>query len=44
MPKSVRTITEAVSYLKQVLNPTPKASAPLNNLESLFNEIEAKGR
>jgi len=44
MPKSVRTISEAVSYLKQVLNPTPKASAPLNNLESLFNEIEARGR
>jgi oligoribonuclease NrnB/cAMP/cGMP phosphodiesterase (DHH superfamily) len=44
MPKSVRTISEAVSYLKQVLNPTPKADAPLNNLESLFAEIEAKGR
>lgn len=44
MPKSVRTISEAVSYLKQVLNPTPKAEAPLNNLESLFAEIEAKRR
>jgi oligoribonuclease NrnB/cAMP/cGMP phosphodiesterase (DHH superfamily) len=44
MPKSVRTISEAVSYLKQVLNPIPKADAPLNNLESLFSEIEAKGR
>jgi hypothetical protein len=44
MPKSVRTISEAVSYLKQVLNPTPKADAPLNNLENLFAEIEAKRR
>jgi len=44
MPKSVRTIAEAVSYLKQVLNPISKADAPLNNLESLFAEIEAKGR
>jgi oligoribonuclease NrnB/cAMP/cGMP phosphodiesterase (DHH superfamily) len=44
MPKSVRTVSEAVSYLKQVLNPAPKADAPLNNLESLFAGIEAKGR
>jgi nanoRNase/pAp phosphatase (c-di-AMP/oligoRNAs hydrolase) len=44
MPKSVRTVSEAVSYLKQVLNPAPKADVPLNNLESLFAEIEAKGR
>ena len=44
MPKSVRSISEAVSYLKQVLNPTPKADAPLNTLESLFAEIEAKSR
>lgn len=44
MPKSVRTISEAVNYLKQVLNPTPKAAAPFNNLESLFNEVESKGR
>ena len=44
MPKSVRTIAEAVNYLKQALNPVPKKDAPLNNLESLFAEIEAKGR
>lgn len=44
MPKSVRTISEAVSYLKQVLNPSPKTDAPLNNLENLFAGIEAKGR
>lgn len=44
MPKSVRTVSEAVSYLKQVLNPAPKADAPLNNLESLFAGLGAKGR
>ncbi len=44
MPKSVRTIEEAVGYLKQVLNPVPKKDAPLNNLESLFAEIEVKSR
>jgi hypothetical protein len=42
MPRSVRTIDEAVSYLKQALHPAPKNDAPLNNLESLFAGIEAK--
>jgi oligoribonuclease NrnB/cAMP/cGMP phosphodiesterase (DHH superfamily) len=37
LPKSVRTIPDAVAYLRQVLN--PKKEAPLNSLESLFNEI-----
>ena len=34
MPKSVRTVPEAVEYLKQALN--PKAGAPLNAMENLF--------
>jgi oligoribonuclease NrnB/cAMP/cGMP phosphodiesterase (DHH superfamily) len=38
MPKSVRTIPDAVNYLRQVLN--PKREAPLNSLESLFNSID----
>jgi nanoRNase/pAp phosphatase (c-di-AMP/oligoRNAs hydrolase) len=38
MPKSVRTISDAVIYLRQVLN--PKKEAPLNSLESLFAEIQ----
>jgi len=42
MPKSVRTIPEAVNYLRQVLNPAPKKD--LNNLESLFAAIELKQR
>ena len=38
LPKSVRTIPDAVNYLRQVLN--PKKEAPLNSLESLFNSID----
>ena len=38
MPKSVRTIPDAVAYLRQTLN--PKKEAPLNSLESLFNSID----
>ena len=44
MPKNVRNITEALVYLKQVLNPSPRKDAPLNNLESLFAQIENKQR
>ena len=44
MPKSVRTISEALDYLRQALNPPPKKDMPLNNLESLFAAIESKGR
>jgi hypothetical protein len=39
LPKSVRTIPDAVSYLRQVLS--PKKEAPLNSLENLFAEIDA---
>ena len=42
LPKSVRNIPEAVSYLRQILSPTPSKQAALNNLESLFASIEAK--
>ncbi|MFO1513982.1 MAG: DHH family phosphoesterase [Verrucomicrobiota bacterium] len=38
LPKSVRTVTEGVEYLRRVLN--PKRDAPLNSLESLFAAIE----
>jgi len=38
MPKSVRTISDAVLFLRQVLN--PKKEAPLNSLEGLFAEID----
>lgn len=44
LPRSVKTIDEAVSYLRQVLNPAPKKDSPLNNLEGLFAAIESKNR
>jgi len=40
LPKSVRTIPDAVEYLRQVLRPT--AASALNSLESLFAAIEKK--
>jgi len=39
LPRSVRTIPDAVIYLRQLLN--PKKDAPLNSLEGLFDELEA---
>src|ERR1044071_1784440 len=38
LPKSVRTIPDAINYLRQVLS--PKREAPLNSLENLFNAID----
>ncbi|MEP6662578.1 MAG: DHH family phosphoesterase [Verrucomicrobiota bacterium] len=43
LPRSVKSIPEAVVYLKQTLNPVLKKEAPLHNLESLFAGIDAKG-
>lgn len=42
LPKSVRNLSDAVDYLREILK--PKAEAPLNNLESLFAGIEAGKR
>jgi oligoribonuclease NrnB/cAMP/cGMP phosphodiesterase (DHH superfamily) len=44
MPRSVRTIDEALGYLRQVLNPASRKETPLNNLESLFTAIESRDR
>lgn len=41
LPKSVRSIPDALIYFRQVLNPSPK-EVGLNSLESLFAAIEAK--
>jgi oligoribonuclease NrnB/cAMP/cGMP phosphodiesterase (DHH superfamily) len=38
LPKSVRTLPDAVFYLRQMLN--PKKDTPLNSLESIFNSID----
>ncbi len=39
MPRSVKTIPDALAYLRQVLN--PKKHTPLNSLESLFSTMES---
>lgn len=39
LPRSVKTLSDAINYLRQVLN--PKKDAPLNSLENLFAEIES---
>jgi hypothetical protein len=38
LPKSVRHVSDAVTYLRQILN--PRKEAPLNSLETLFSSIE----
>jgi oligoribonuclease NrnB/cAMP/cGMP phosphodiesterase (DHH superfamily) len=38
LPRSCKTITDAINYLRQVLN--PKREAPLNSLENLFAAID----
>src|SRR5437899_5218667 len=43
LPKSVRTIPDAVDYLRNVLNPAPAQASALNSLEAAFSAIEAKG-
>jgi oligoribonuclease NrnB/cAMP/cGMP phosphodiesterase (DHH superfamily) len=40
MPKSVRNVSDAVEYMKQVLNMSSKTVAPLNSMESLFAGLE----
>lgn len=42
MPKTVRTIEDALIFLKQTFGSGPKRDAPLNNLESLFAAFEKK--
>jgi len=42
LPKAVRSIPEAVEYLRQVL--APAKDAPLNSLESLFSSLETKAK
>jgi nanoRNase/pAp phosphatase (c-di-AMP/oligoRNAs hydrolase) len=38
LPRSVRTVPDAVVYLRQLLN--PKKDMPLNSLENLFSGID----
>jgi nanoRNase/pAp phosphatase (c-di-AMP/oligoRNAs hydrolase) len=43
LPRSVKSVPEAIAYLRQVLDPASTKSAPLNSLESLFAAIDMKG-
>jgi hypothetical protein len=40
LPRSIQNIPDAITYLRQVLNPPPTRGSPLNSLESLFDAIE----
>ncbi len=42
LPRSVKSIPDALEYLKQILNPPAKPSNAINNLEDLFVGIEAE--
>jgi len=44
LPKSVRSIHEAIGHLREVLNPALRREEPLNSLENIFAAIEAKQR
>jgi hypothetical protein len=42
LPRAVRSIPDAVAYLRLLLDPAPKKDAPLNSLEALFESVEIK--
>jgi hypothetical protein len=42
LPRSVKTIPDAIEYLRYLLEVTPKKEEPLNSLEGLFAAVEIK--
>jgi oligoribonuclease NrnB/cAMP/cGMP phosphodiesterase (DHH superfamily) len=44
LPKGVRSIDEAIVFMREGLNPALRREGPLNSLESLFAAIEVKPR
>ena len=42
LPRSIRTIPDAIEHLKKVLNPIMEQEESLNSLESLFKAMDAK--
>jgi hypothetical protein len=42
LPRHVRNLADAVTYLTGVFNPTPAKGAPLNSLEALFADLDSK--
>lgn len=43
LPRSVKNVNDAISYLRQVLNPK-KEPAPLNGMQGLFEALESPGK
>lgn len=44
LPRSIQSIPDAITYLRQVLDPTPTRTERLHNLEQIFDAIEAEKR
>jgi nanoRNase/pAp phosphatase (c-di-AMP/oligoRNAs hydrolase) len=42
LPRSVKTIPDAVDYLRRVLDPAGLRAAPLNSLENIFDSLDLK--
>jgi oligoribonuclease NrnB/cAMP/cGMP phosphodiesterase (DHH superfamily) len=42
LPRSIRSVPDAIDYLRNILDTTPKKDAPMNSLESLFSSVEIK--
>jgi hypothetical protein len=42
LPRSVKTIPDAIDYLRSILNPPPAKDAALNSLEGLFAGLDVK--
>ena len=42
LPRSVKSVPEAIDYLRYLLNPQSRKDAPLNSLEGLFANLEIK--
>jgi hypothetical protein len=42
LPRSVKSIPDAIVYLRQVLDPAPPKEVPLNSLEALFDKASPK--
>ena len=40
LPRSVQSEADAIEYLRKVLNPTARKETPINNLASLFAELD----
>jgi hypothetical protein len=44
LPRSIQSIADAILYLRQLLDPAPSQTDHLNNLERIFDAIDAENR